>query len=393
MQPLEGVTVVDPSQAIAGPLATQILGDLGADVVKIEHPERGDLCRGFTPDYGPMSAYFVSLNRNKRGVTLDLTTAEGQRILRELVDGADVFVQNFSPGRAEKLGASYEELSAVQEDLVYCDVSGYGEGSPYSDRKAFDIVLQGQSGLMGITGPAGGEPVRVGTSLSDISAAMTATYAVLTALYHRSNTGEGQYIDISLLDTSFQFLLYHVTNYFATGENPERMGSKHPNLAPYQAFRTADSYVVIGVVSEYQWPGFCAAIGREEWVDDERFATFTERVENRETLDALLDDLFETRSTGAWIEQLQEHGVPCTPVNTVEEIVEDPHIEARGMIAEAEHPEHGTFKMAANPVNFSTLETDRCDPPPTLGEHTDEVLAELGYSWREIEELDERGVL
>lgn len=388
MTPLEDVTVVDASQAISGPMATQILGDMGADIIKVERPDAGDLSRGFTPQYGELSAYFVSLNRNKRSISVDLTTDRGRDILRDLVSDADVFVQNFSPGREAKLGASYEDLRAVQEDLIYCDVSSYGEGSPYSDRKAFDVVMQGQSGLMGITGAEDGEPVRIGTSIGDISAAMTAVYAILAALYHRTNTGEGEYIEVSLFDTSFSFLLYHVTNYFATGENPKRMGSKHPNLSPYQAFETADAYIVVGVVSEYQWPGFCEAIGKKELVDDDRFATNADRVENRETLDAILGAVFAERQTDDWVDRLLDHGIPCSPVNTVEDIVNDPHVEARGLVTDVEHPEYGTFRMADNPVVFSGLEKADHTAPPALGEHTVDILTEIGYSAEAIVELE-----
>lgn len=392
MRPLEGVTVIDATQALVGPMASQTFGDLGADVIKIERPEHGDLTRTYQPDYGGLSAYFVSLNRNKRSVTLDLTSAEGQAILHELIEDADVFLQNFAPGNDAVFGAEYGTLRGLNEGLIYCDVSGYGPGSPYSDRKAFDIVLQGETGMMSITGSPE-EPARVGVSISDVSCAMTATYAVLAALFHRERTGEGQHIDLSLFDTSFQWLLYHVTGYFASGEVPERMGTKHPSLAPYQAVETADSHVIVGVVSEGIWPNLCRALDREEWIGSERFGTFAERVANRAELDAELEAIFAGRSTDEWIEHLREYDVPCAPINDVAEVIDDPHIEARGMIAEMEHPEEGTFKAPANPVNFSSLEVTHERAPPTLGEHTVEVLEELGYSPEEIVELESSGVV
>lgn len=394
MRPLKDIVVVDPTQALIGPLATQILGDLGATVIKVERPGHGDLTRKFATRYGDFSAYFTSLNRNKKSVTVDMTTPEGQRVLKELVAGADVFVHNFSPGKAEAFDAEYETLSDVNDRLVYCELSGYGEDSPYSDRKLFDIIAQGQSGLMSVTGTEEGDPVRIGVSIADISGAMTATYAILTALYHRERTGEGQAIDIALFDTAFSYLLYHVTNYFATGKNPKMLGTKHPNLTPYQAVETADSYLVVGVVSESLWPAFCRAIDREEWIDDPRFGTFDDRIANRDEFDARLNDLFAERTAEEWTERLQDAGVPCTPVNSVEDVVNDPHIDARNMIEEVEHPDGDRLELPGIPVNFSDLEADVRLAPPKLGEHTDEVLTEvLGYSESEIESLREDDVV
>ena len=393
MQPLAGVTVIDATQALVGPFTGQTLGDLGADVIKIERPGHGDLTRTYSPQYGEeLSAYFVSTNRNKRSISLDLTTAEGQAVLLDLVEEADVFVQNFSPGKEEAFGAEYETLSAVTDDLVYCDISGYGQDSPYADRKSFDIILQGESGMMSVTGTED-QPARIGVSICDLAGAMTAIYSILTALYHRERTGEGEYIEVSLLDASFQFLGYHVSNYFATGETPKRMGTRHPSLMPYQAFETVDSHIVVGVVSEHIWPKLCRALEREEWIDDERYATFTDRVENRDELDPVLDDIFAERTTDEWMEILQAEDVPCTPVQDVETLVGDPHIETRGMIAEMEHPDLGTFKSPGNPANFASLETDTSGPPPRLGEHTDDVLAELGYDEAERERLRENDIV
>jgi len=392
MHPLSDVVVVDASQALSGPFATQILADLGAEVVKIEHPKRGDLTRQLPPQYGSTSAYFASLNRNKQSVTIDLDTEKGQDLTAELVAEADVFIQNFGPGAAEERSIDYETLSAVTEDLIYCDVSSYGEGSPYRDRKAFDIVFQAQSGLMGVTGTED-EPIRIGTSISDIAAAMTSTYAILTALYHRKESGEGQFIDISLLDTSFQLLMYHVSSFFATGENPKRMGRKHWNVAPYGVFETADSYIAVGVVNPGMWRRFCEAVEREAWLEDERFETFYSRVDNRDVLDALVEERMRERPTDEWHERLLEYEVPCSPINSVADIVDDPHIEAREMLRTVENSEGDEFSLIENPVNFSTLEADIREAPPTLGQHTEEVLADLGYDEAEIEVLRERNVV
>lgn len=392
MRPLENVLIVDASQALSGPYATQILADIGAEVIKIENPQRGDLTRVLPPQYGDVSAYFASLNRNKRSVTVDLNDAEGQAVVHDLVAEADVFIQNFGPGAAAERGVDYETLEPLNDELIYCDVASFGEDSPYSDRKAFDIVFQGQSGLMGVTGTED-EPIRIGTSISDIAAAMTATYAILTALYHRQNTGEGQYIDVSLLDTSFQLLMYHVANFFATGENPKRMGRKHWNVAPYGVFQTADSYIAMGVINPEMWEGFCEATDREEWLEDERFETFYSRVENRETLDALVEECIRQRTTDEWLKRFEEYDVPCSPINSVEDIVNDPHIKARGMLQTVEGRDGEEFTLIDNPVNFSTLEADVRIAPPGLGEHTEEVLEQFGYDEEDLVDLRDREVI
>jgi len=386
MQPLAGITIIDATRALVGPLATQTLGDHGAEAIEIEHPAEGDLTRTCEPEYNGLSAYFVSLDRNKRSVTLNLTSEQGQVVLHDLLAEADVLMQNFSPGDAEQFAADYDTVNELTDDIVYCDVSGYGEDSPYSGQKAFDIVLQGRSGIMSVTGTED-QPARVGISASDISGAMTSLYAILATLYHRERTSEGEHIELAMLDSSFQFLLYHVTNFLASGENPQRMGTRHPNPKPYQAFETTDGFVVIGVISEGHWEPFCRAIDCEEW------ATFTDRVSNRADIDARLDDIFVERPTEEWVERLAEENVPSTPLNTVEDIVNDPHIEQNDMLAEMEHPDLGTFQSPNNPGRFESLGTNTSQPPPKLGEHTEEVLSELSYDDEEIARFERDGVV
>lgn len=392
MHPLEDVTVVDTSQALSGPMATQILADLGATVYKVERPGRGDLTRQLPPRDGDISAYFASLNRNKQSVTVDLDSERGQALVHELVTEADVFVQNFGPGAATERALDYDSLAEVTDDLIYCDISSYGTASPYSERKAFDIVFQAQSGLMSVTGTED-EPVRIGTSISDVATAMTATYAVLTALYHRRGTGEGQYIDVSLLDSSFQLLMYHVANYLATGENPQRMGRKHWNVAPYGVFETADDYVAFGVLNPTMWAGFCEAVDRPEWLEDPRFETFYARIENREALDALVEERMREATTDVWLDRLRANDVPCSPLNSVADIVADEHIDVRGMLATVDREGGDPLTLIDNPVNFSTLDADVRQAPPTLGQDTEAILEGLGYDAAEIEALRERGVV
>lgn len=393
MRPLDGTTVVDVSQALSGPYATQIFADMGADVIKVEHPRGGDLTRLLPPEYGDVAAYYSSLNRNKRSITADVSRERGQEIVKRLVDNADVFVQNWGPGSDEKYGLDYRSLSEITSDLIYCDISAYGEGSPYADRKAFDIVFQAQSGIASVTGPEGGEPVRVGTSISDIAAAMNVTYSVITALYHRANTGKGQYIDVSLLDSSFALLMYHVANFFASGVNPDPMGRKHWNVAPYGIFEAKDGYLAFGAITPQMWKDFCVAIDREEWLEDERFGTFRSRIEHREELDAEVTAIIEQRPAETWLDIFETHDIPASPLNTIADIVEDPHIEGRELLTEQTHPDLGTFRLIENPVNFSTLENDVHSPPPALGEHTEDILTAAGYSDDEIAELRRENVI
>ncbi|QHS17475.1 CoA transferase [haloarchaeon 3A1-DGR] len=400
--PLSGVTVLDASRVLVGPFCTMQLGDLGAEVIKIERPDEGDQTRGwYPPSFGGgeddpgESAYYVSVNRNKRSVELNLSSDAGQAVFRDLAREADVVVENFRVGTMDDWGLGYEDLREVNPELVYCGISGYGEWGPDRDKPAYDIMMQARGGLMSITGIEGGAPVRVGVALADIGAGMYATQAILAALLDRElgDGGSGQKIDVSLLDGQAAWMSYMAANYFASGESPGRMGSKHPNIAPYQAFETADGYVVVACSSDPFWPPLCAALDRPDLLADERFETNTKRVRNREALDAELEAEFAELTTEQALDALAEHDVPASHVRDMEEVFDDPQIEARGMRVEMDHPTAGTVEMPGSPMHFSRSPTTYRRHPPLLGEHTTAVLREYGYEDADIERLREAGAI
>ena len=396
--PLEGITVLDASQVLVGPFCTMQLADLGADVIKVERPDVGDQTRGWhPPQFGEgddaVSAYYSSVNRNKRSITLNLKSEEGRALVRELAAEADVFVQNFRVGTLEEWGLGYEDLSEANPDLVYCSLSGYGEWGPYADRPAYDLIMQAEGGFMSITGEEGGAPVRVGVAIADIGAGMYATQAILAALFHRERGGSGQKIDVSLFDGQVAWLSYMASYYFATGDPPGRMGSKHPTITPYQAFPTQDGYVVVAAASEKLWRNLCHALDRADLLADERFETNADRVEHREALEATLEATFADRTTDDVVETLEEGGVPARAVHDVADVFDHPQVEARGMHREVSHPDVGSIEMAGSPMHLSGTPTTIRSRPPKLGEHTDEVLAELGYTEAERERLREEQVV
>jgi crotonobetainyl-CoA:carnitine CoA-transferase CaiB-like acyl-CoA transferase len=392
--PLAGVRILDLSRILSGPFATMIFADLGADVIKLENPRTGDDTREWAPPYqGDQSAYFLSVNRNKRGIAVDLKTAQGREIALRLVDRADVIVENFRPGTAARLGLGYDDLHARNPGLIYASISGFGQTGPYASEPGYDAIAQALGGVMSVTGEADGEPVRVGNSAADLGAAMWAAIGILAALHERHTTGCGEWIDISLLDGQIASLTYLAGGYFASGEVPRRYGSAHPSIVPYQALQTADGHLMVAVGNDTLWRRFAPLIGLPELVDDPRFDSNPQRVANRAQLIPLIEHALASRGSVAWADELSRVGIPAGPINNVAGALEHPQVAARDMVVSAEHPSAGTLRMTASPIKLSRYTATVRRPPPTLGEHTDDVLGELGYSATEIATLRDEGVV
>jgi formyl-CoA transferase len=375
---LADIRVLDFSRVLAGPYCTMMLGDLGADVIKVESPEGDDTRRWGPPYQGGESAYYLSCNRNKRSIVLDLDTAEGRGVARRLASQSHVLVENFRLGTMEKWGLGYEQLSRENAGLVYCSISGYGRTGPLSHLPGYDFVMQGVGGVMSFTGEADGPPQKVGVAIVDLTAGMFALSAILAALRVRDLTGMGQHIDISLLDAHLAWLANVGSNYLVSGEVPPRYGNAHPNIVPYQAFAASDGWLVVAVGNDRQWVRLCDALSTPELAADPRFATNSARVENRSVLVPLLQAIFAERSTAEWLSKLEEADVPAGPVNNVAQALSQPQVAAREMVQEVVHPGIGAFKMVASPLKLSSTPTTIRRHPPILGEHTREILAELG---------------
>jgi len=390
---LEGVRVLDFSRVLAGPYCTMMLGDLGADVIKVESPE-GDDTRKWGPPYaGTESAYYLCCNRNKRGIVLDLATVDGQEIARQLALKSDILVENFRLGTMEKWGLDYEELSSQKPNLIYCQISGYGRTGPDAHLPGYDFVIQGAGGIMSITGETDGSPTKVGVAIVDLTAGMFALSAILAALRVRDLTGTGQRIDISLLDSQLAWLGNVASNYLVSGEIPPRHGNAHPNIVPYQAFAASDGWIIIAVGNDAQWARFCAAIERPDLCADERFSTNAGRVTWRDALCPLIEEVIKTRPSRKWLARFEQAGVPAGPVNTVDRALNTPQAKARGMVQEMAHPMLGTLRTVASPLKLERTPPTIKRHPPLLGEHTEEVLGEvLGLSGSQIEELRTKGV-
>jgi len=393
--PLDGVRVLDLTRVVAGPYCSMFLGDLGAEVVKVEQPGAGDDTRGWGPPFaGGESAYYLCINRNKKSLTLDLKSRRAVELLRELAKAADVVIENFRPGTMERLGLGEKELRELNPRLIYASITGFGADGPMSDWPGYDLIVQAWGGLMSITGTPAGEPVKVGVAIIDLVAGLMLGKAITAALFAREKIGVGQRIDTSLLEAEVASLINAGSNYLVGGKVPARWGNAHPNIVPYQNFKTADGYLVIGVASEVIWKRFCEAIGRAELIHDSRYANNSKRVENRAELIALLAAIFVQRDNDAWFKLLTDAQVPCAPVQSIDQVFRAPQVLHRDMLMEVEHPTAGKVRMAGIPVKFSVTPASVRLPPPLLGEHNSEILKNwLGMSAAAIEELKREKVL
>ncbi len=392
--PLDGIRVVDLTRALAGPYCTMMLADLGAEVIKVEAPGAGDESRSWGPPFvNGESAYFMSINRNKKSLALDLKSPEGRRVLHRLAKDADVFVENFRPGTAARLGAGYATLKKLNPRLVYCSISGFGQTGPRRDMPGYDIIALALSGMMSITGEEGRPPVKMGVPVSDIGAGMFAAFAIAASLFKRFETGTGSYIDVSLLEGQLAWLTHQAGSYFATGEVPKRTGSAHSSIAPYQAFKASDSYFIVAVGNDAQWQAFCSSLSLPELLSDPRFATNSQRVTNRELLEAHLTGIFSKGTASHWIRLLNEAGVPSAPISSVDEALSDRQVASRRMLMEIEHPKSGRIKQLGIPYRVRGYRFSIRLPPPLLGQHTDEVLRSIGYLAKERASLRAAGVV
>ncbi|MBA3643786.1 MAG: CoA transferase [Chloroflexia bacterium] len=391
---LDGIRVLDLSRILSGPYCTMVLGDFGATVIKVERPGTGDDTRQWGPPFlDGESAYYLSINRNKQSITVDLGQAKGREIIYALARISDVVVENFRPGTADRIGVGYERLRQENPELVYCSISGFGQDGPYRDRPGYDALAQAMSGMMSITGEPDGPPTKHGMSIADIGAGMWAALAIVTALLVRERTGQGQYLDISLLDAQLSWLTYTAGSFFATGENPARFGSAHPSIVPYQPFATGDGYLMLAIGNDRLWQQFCAVAGSPDLAAEPGFATSAERVVNREAVIGRVAAIMRQRSTAEWMEMLERAGIPSGPINTIPQALTDPHVVAREMVVAVDHPSAGVISLTGIPAKFSATPGTVRSAPPLLGQHTDEILHSLGFAESTIRELRAEGVV
>jgi len=393
--PLSGMRVLDLSRILAGPHCTMMLGDLGAEVIKVERPGAGDDTRTWGPPFaGGEAAYYLCCNRNKKSITIDLKNPTGVELVKELAKTSDVFVENFTPGLMKKFGLDYESLKAINPLLVYCSITAYGQDGPYRDRPGYDMVLSAVGGLMWITGEQDGAPCKVGVAITDVVTGVHACGAITAALLWRERSGKGQYIDCSLLDIQASTLANIASNYLVDNREAKRWGTAHESIVPYQVFPTKDHPIAIAAANQKLWVNFCKVLGREEWLKDPRFETNPKRVENRDILLPLVTEELAKKTCDEWMEKFLAASVPAGPVNNMERLFSDPQIIHRNMIAETEHPTIGKLRLCGIPVKYSDTPADIRLPPPLVGEHTEEILKDaLGYTKDKIEGLKQEGAI
>ena len=402
--PLAGIRIFDLTRILAGPTCTQLLGDLGADVIKVERPGIGDDTRSWGPPYvkgvdgedTTESAYYLSANRNKRSITIDLRSAEGVALAKRMIAKCDVLIENFKVGSLAKLGLGYDDLKEEFSGLVYCSVTGFGQTGPYAERTGYDFLAQGLGGIMSVTGAPDGEPMKVGVGIADVMTGMYASTAILAALRHRDASGEGQHIDTCLLDTQVSWLINEGTNYLVSGKIPTKLGNEHPNIVPYKVFGTSDGYVILAVGNDRQFQGWCACAGADDLATNPDFATNPLRIVNRVRLYDAMPAYMKSKTTAEWLEILAAAKVPCSPVNDIAQVFENEQVQAREMRIEMDHPKAGSGKvpLIGNPLKMSATPPQYRKAPPVLGQHTDEVLAEvLGLDEAEIAGLKDAGTV
>lgn len=394
MKPLNGIVVLDLTRVLAGPYCGMLLADYGCNVIKIEAPGEGDDSRAFGPFVGNESAYFMSLNRNKRSMTLNLKEQEAKELFKKMVAKADVVLENYRPGTMEKFGLGYDELKKINPRIIYGACSGFGHTGPYSQKPGYDILAQAMGGIMSITGPEGGDPVRVGASIGDIIAGLFTTVGVLMALHHREKTGEGQKIDVSMLDCQLAILENAIARYFVSGSAPKPLGTRHPSITPFDAFKSKDGYIIVGAGNDRLFEKLCDIIGQPAMKADERFKTNSLRTQNYKDLYSYMQPALEAKTTDEWIVELEAAGIPCGPINTIDKVVTDPQVLFREMIVETDHPVAGPVKMAGAPIKMSATPGSVDVPAPMLGQHNAEILGELlGLTAEEVAGLAKRNII
>jgi len=391
---LSNIKVLDLTRVLAGPYASMILGDMGADIIKIERPDTGDDSRNFGPYVNGESAYFMSINRNKRSMTLNLKTDEGKKLLLDMIKKVDIVMENFRPGTMEKLGLGYETLKEINPRLIYAAMSGFGHTGPYSQRPAYDGVVQAMGGIMSITGEEGGKPTRVGPSIGDLAAGMFGSIGILGALTSRNETGKGQKVDVAMLDCQVALLENAVARYVISGETPKPAGNRHSSIVPFEPFDTEDGEIMIAAGNDALWQKLCVAMDRQDLLEDDRFTTNPLRNDHYGTLRPLIADAIKTRKTSEWQDTLDQAGVPNGPINTIDKVIEDPQVMARNMILEVDHPIAGKVKVPGSPIKMSDNKDEIRMPSPVLGQHTEEILKEvLNLTDTEINVLKDTKVL